>query len=413
MNILLLSQLLPYPLDTGPKTRAYYVLRYLSQHHAVTLLAFTRPDDPPQALKHLQSYCNRLETVPMVRSGERDAAAMLRSLWRGKPFLIERDSVPEMLRKVKSLMQSGEFAAVHADQLWMAQYALLAREAARAAGKSKPRLVLDAHNATFQIVQRLARGATNPLQRLGLEIEARRMKRWEGQVLQQFDQVVTVTEEDRRTLEALFSPPDAAPRFTTIPICVEAAAVPPVQPLPDAREVLHLGTMFWPPNIEGMLWFIQQVWPRVRERAPQAKLTIAGKNPPKALTRLDGEAQGIQVLGYVPDPQPLLQRAAVFIVPLLSGGGMRVKIVDGWRWGLPIVSTRLGAEGLRFRAGEHLLLADTPEAFAAAVLRVLTDNELAQRLRENGRRWMEQNYDWQRVYPAWKQIYPLDTDEAE
>ena len=109
--------------------------------------------------------------------------------------------------------------------------------------------------------------------------------------------------------------------------------------------------------------------------------------------------------GYVPDALPWLQRAGVFVVPLLSGGGMRVKIVEGWRWGLPIVSTTIGAEGIDYRHGENILIADTPADFAAAVLRLLGEPELNQRLRTNGRQWVERRYDYRRVYGAWDGVY--------
>lgn len=406
MNILFLTQVLPYPLDSGPKTRAYFILRYLSQRCRVTLISFKRPDDPPASLDHLRQFCAQVYTVPMLRSRVRDARALAHSYLGGPPFLIGRDFVPQMAQKVAELVRAGQYTAVHADQLWMAQYVFLAERAAQAAGAPRPRLVLDAHNAYFQIVQRLAQGERNPLKRLGLEVEWRRLRRWEARALARFDQVVTVTEPDRRILAGLLPENGPRPPLTTIPICIDPDETPPVQPAPGAGEVLHLGTMFWPPNIEGVLWFIRETWPLVRAQLPQARLTLVGKNPPAALERLAAPGSGIQLTGYVANPQPYLERAGVFIVPLLSGGGMRVKIVDAWRWGLPVVSTSIGAEGLEFREGEHLLLADTPVDFAQAVLRVLNEPGLAHRLRREGRRWVEEQYAWQRVYPAWDRLYP-------
>ena len=131
-----------------------------------------------------------------------------------------------------------------------------------------------------------------------------------------------------------------------------------MEPATSALNVLHLGTMFWPPNIEGVLWFAREVWPLVRAAIPQATFTVAGKNPPEAVRELEGEGSGIQVTGYVSDPLPYLQQASVFVVPLFSAVGMRVKIVDGWRWGLPIVSTTIGAEGIIYRSGENICIAD-------------------------------------------------------
>ena len=109
--------------------------------------------------------------------------------------------------------------------------------------------------------------------------------------------------------------------------------------------------------------------------------------------------------GYVPDLEAILAETAVFIVPLRAGGGMRVKIVDGWSWGLPIVSTRIGAEGITLRNRENILIADSAETFGQAVMQVLSDPALAKTLRQNGRHWVEEKYDWSRVYTAWDQVY--------
>jgi glycosyltransferase involved in cell wall biosynthesis len=167
--------------------------------------------------------------------------------------------------------------------------------------------------------------------------------------------------------------------------------------------------MLFLPNVEGVLWFARCVLPLVAEKVPGVKFTIVGKNPPPAVRALESESGStavIQVTGYAADPQPFLESAGVFIIPLLSGGGMRVKILDAWRWGLPVVSTPVGAEGIEVRDGENILIAETAEAFAQSISRVLTDPELNQTLRENGRRWVEEHYHWQKTYTAWDKVYP-------
>ena len=432
-NILYLSQLLPYPPDAGAKVRQYLTLRYLAQRHRVTLVSFTRSDDSPAAKKHLETICAAVRTAPMQRSRGRDARYLAGSWLSGESFIIRRDRVKEMTALVRSELDTGGYSAVHADQLWMAQYALLAK------GRV-PRLVLDEHNACYQIYERLAEGEKNPVKHIALEREWRALRDYEARACAQFDRVVTVTEEDREILEGLVAdltpqPPSPStssgqapstrlrraqssrsgqafqgkwgerPQFSTIPICVDTDAVAAVTPNQGAPNVLHLGTMFWPPNIEGVLWFAREAWPRVRAEIPEATFTIVGKNPPEAVRRLEGEGSGIIVTGYVPDPLPYLQQASAFVVPLFSAGGMRVKIVDAWRWGLPIVSTTIGAEGIVYQPGENICIADDADFFAAAVINLLRDGELNARLRQNGRRWVEEKYDWQRVYPAWEQVY--------
>ena len=402
MRILYLSQLVPYPPDSGPKVRQYYTLRFLAKRHEVTLVAFSRPDDPPDAVERLKGFCTAVHTVPMIRSRARDILSLIGSWLSGQSFIIRRDTVPQMNALVQREIASGGYDIIHADQLWMAQYGLLG------AG-SGARLVLDEHNACFQIFQRLAQGEKNPLKRLVLEREWKALKRYEAQACACFDRLVTVTEEDRVILEELVQGAGGAaggsPVFATIPICVDTASILPVTPQDNSQDVLLLGTMFWPPNIEGALWFARQVWLRVRQRLPQATFTLVGKNPPEAVRALQSEGTGIRITGYVPDPLPYLERAAAFVVPLFSAGGMRVKIVDGWRWGLPVVSTSIGAEGIRYTDGENILIRDDAEGFAEAIIRLLQDQEMNRKLRQNGRRWVEEKYDWERVYPAWEEVY--------
>lgn len=406
MRILFLSQLLPYPPDAGAKVRAYYTLRWLAERHAVTLVAFTRPDDPLEALAHLQGICHAVHTVPMPRSRLRDALALADSLLCGQSFIIRRDRSREMDALLRRLAREQSFDAVHADQLWMAQHALRYMFYVQTFQRSNvQRLVLDEHNACFQIFERLATGERNPLKRWLWLWEAGRLRKYEGEVCREFDRVVTVTEKDRQILETLAGrQAGGKPVYATIPICVDTAEVPMVRPQGDGMNVLHLGTMFWPPNVEGVTWFLREVWPRVKQAVPEASFTVVGKNPPAEFYALAKDL-GAEFTGYVPDPLPRLEQAGVFVVPLLSGGGMRVKIVDAWRWGLPVISTTIGAEGISYRDGENILIADTAEDFARAVVRALSDDELNRRLRLNGRKWVEERYDWRAVYPAWGEVY--------
>lgn len=406
MQILFLSQLLPYPHDAGAKVRSYYTLRWLAQKHAVTLVAFTRDDDPPGAVEHLQQFCHAVYTVPLTRSPWRDVLSLLGSLINGQSFLIYRDRSPAMDALLRGLLSSHAFDAIHADQLWMAQYALRCAANMPTFSRSNlQRLVLDEHNACFQIFDRLAHKEENLLKRWLWRREGKLLKQYEAATCSGFDRVVTVTSEDRMLLEGLTRQENGNPaHFTTIPICVDTRDIAPVKPVGDGQNVLHLGTMFWPPNVEGVLWFGRHVWPRVVSSNPGASLSVVGKNPSRQVHALS-TSSSIEVTGYVTDPQPWLERAGVFIVPLISGGGMRVKIVDAWRWGLPIVSTTVGAEGISYKDGENIIIADSAENFAAAIGRFLHDPELAQRLRVNGRRWVEQHYDWRVVYPAWDEVY--------
>jgi glycosyltransferase involved in cell wall biosynthesis len=409
-RVLFLTQVLPFPLVGGAKIRAYYMLRQLAQSHEVTLVSFTRADDQAEDIAHLRQFCAAVHTVPMRRSLIKDGAALLESVAGDSPLVIARDRLPEMELLLRSLVGKEGYAVIHADQTSMAYYALYARDAHGA--EKRPLTVLDQHNALYLVVERQAAYERNRFKRLLWRREARQLADYEASLCLAFDEVMTVTEEDRRVLLGLLPAELAAEReghLTAVPICVDPAELPVIEHIDQGPRILHLGTMFWPPNIEGVLWFAQAVLPHVLREVPEARFTIAGKNPPPEVQALGAAsaplAKHVEVTGFVPDPQILLATSRVFVVPLLAGGGMRVKILDGWQWGLPIVSTTIGAEGILTEPGENILLADEPQAFAAAVVRLLQDDDLVCRMRENGRQWVQTHYNWREVYQRVDGVY--------
>ena len=397
-RILYLTQVLPYPLNTGARVRQYYVLRHLARTHEVTLVSFVRGDDKSEHIAHLKTICHAVHTVPMARSRWRDARAAVKGAVTRLPMVIARDEIATMQQTLARLMASETFEVVQADQVSMSRYGLQCENLRR---------VLDLHNAMYLVTERLAAHEANPLKRLMYQREARALARYEAELCAQYDRVTFVTDEDRQLIEQQIARWDVRVpdrRFTTIPICIDPSDKQPIKPAAQPYRITALGVMFWPPNAEGVLWFAQEIWPSIHAQQPNLIFTIVGKNPPEYLTQLHG-TNGIEVLGFVPEVETILAETAVFVVPLRAGGGMRVKILDTWCWALPIVSTSIGAEGIDLRDGENILIADTPEAFSAAVLRAANDTALNQQLRTNGRQWVEEKYNWKTIYRAWDEVY--------
>jgi len=390
MRILFLSQLLPLPLDAGPKIRSYYVLRYLAEAgHEVTLVCLVRPSDRKEDVDALGRICRSVHTIPIVRSRWKNIRDGIRSLSAREPFLILRDRIPEMHRALAELTAGRSFDAVHSDQLWMAPYGL------KHAGPGLK--VLDQHNAVFTIPTQLAANQRNPLLRVFLQREAAKLAAFERSACRRFDRVVWVTDGDKK---AVFPQDDPGP---VIPIAVDPSCCSPL-PRPDPFRITFLGGMHWPPNAEGILWFVRYIWPEVSRAAPGAVLTLIGKGAPRSLLKKDANSK-VEIAGFVPDLQPYLSETAAFIVPLRSGAGMRVKILDAWNWGLPVVSTSVGADGIRAVHDDNILIADDAESFSSGILRILQDRKLSRRLSENGRSTVESLYDWRKVYPAWDGVY--------
>lgn len=396
--ILFLTQLLPYPLDAGPKTRAYYVLQHLAKSHQVTLLSFSRPNDTPAALDHLKGFCHRIITVPMPRSRWRDITSMARSLFTRQPFVIARDYVPAMMREIKQVVDEFPFDYVHADQLWMIQYAMEARRCALLAGRQL-RLVLDQHNAVYLITKRMMENTSNPLKRLLLGRESRLLADFEASVCRKCDHIVWVTAEDLAAIKKLKG--DELGQSSIIPICVDPSAVEQLDGLTSKPGILFLGGMHWPPNAEGISWFVREVLPRVRVELPEACLAAVGKSPPREIMK----SEAVHAAGFVEDASGYWKESRVFIVPIKAAGGMRVKILDAWANGLPVVSTTIGAEGIEVRPGENIQIADDPQAFAGCVVGLLTDDRLARSLAQSGRKTLEEHYNWKNVYRLWDEIY--------
>jgi glycosyltransferase involved in cell wall biosynthesis len=392
MKALLMTQVLPYPPDSGPKVKTWNVIKYLAREHEVTLASFVRGDQSTE-VDVLRRYCGAVYTVPITRSPIQDGLALAHSFITGQPWMMVRDDRAAMRQLVDRLCAETRFDVVHADQLNMAQYA------ARVPGARK---VLDAHNALWLLYRRLAETMPAGPRRWLLERDWRLLKDYEGRLVREFDGVLTVSEEDKAALREAAG---ASVEMIVIPIAVDTDEIQVVDRAPQANHLLHIGTMYWSPNIDGMLWFVNSVYPRIRDARPDVSLDIVGARPPQELTTLNDNGHSITVTGYVQNPQPYLEQAGVFIVPLRAGGGMRVKILEALARGLPLVTTTLGCEGIAVEHGRHLLIADTTEEFADASLRLLNDRALAEELGRNGRRLIEDVYDYRAACRPLETLY--------
>ena len=386
------------------------MLRYLSRSHEVTLVSFVRQDDRTEYIDHLRQFCTEVYPVEIERSRLKDGQSLIESFFSGTPVVIIRDRIPAMELTLKKLVQEKEFDVIHADQTSMAYYGLHAKNL-HPAGK-KPGTLLDQHNALYLVVERQSQHERSRLMRFIWRRESRCLAEYEAALLRQYDTILTVTKEDKEALLHLLPNEEAKQRedhIEVIPICVDPDAQQMIQPNDQGPRIIHLGTMFWPPNIEGVLWFANHVLPYILQEVPETKFIVAGKKPPPEINALAEKSSPfnghIEVTGFVPDPTALLASSSVFVVPLLAGGGMRVKILDAWLWGLPMVSTRIGAEGIMTKPGEDILIADEPRDFAGEVTRILKDKSLAYKLREKGRASVEMHYDWQKVYRRMDDFY--------
>ena len=311
-----------------------------------------------------------------------DAAAHLA---RRLPYAIGKYRSAAYRQRLEDLLATGAFDLVVCDFLV---------PAANVPDRLPCPTVLFTHNVEAEIWRRHAAMARSPVRKALLTAQWRRMLRFEREAVRRFDLVIAVSETDRRTLVRLYRPLKQPARV--VPTGVDAAYFAEVTRPVRPRHLVFTGSMDWLPNEDGMVHFVRDVLPLIRRHEPSATLSIVGRAPTPAVQRLGGE-YGVEVTGGVDDVRPHMAAAAIYVVPLRIGGGTRLKIFEAMAMGKPVVSTSVGAEGLPVEPGTHLLLADSTDDFAAAVVGLFRDEAARTRIANAGRQLVTERYDWSSV----------------
>jgi glycosyltransferase involved in cell wall biosynthesis len=277
-------------------------------------------------------------------------------------------------------------------------------------GERFPSLVVDSHNIDYDLARQYARTGDSFVRRLYASANWRKLRREELGIYREADGVYLCSAVDEQRL--LDEVPEA--RTTVIPNAadVEYYQPRPTDPPPDGRTVVFFGLLSYVPNIDGVIHFVQDIWPRIAEAHPEARCKIIGGRPPPSLLALAGPR--VELTGFVSDLRPHLAAAAAVVVPLRLGGGTRLKIVEAMAMGKAIVSTRLGAEGIEAVPGRDLLVEDQPAAFAHAVNRLLAEPSLAARIGQSARHLAVARYAWSGAAQALEGFYRriLDVDSS-
>lgn len=275
--------------------------------------------------------------------------------------------------KLTRTLRSGSYDIIHLESLFMTPYIGTIRRF------SKAPIVLRAHNLEFVIWEKIAKGTSNIFKKAYLTYLSRKLKAVELKTMNEVSGVAAISEEDKKRFEMLgISSP-----ITNIPFGIDYTAYQHCKIGEAEVALFHLGAMDWSPNIEGLQWFLNEVWPKVHDRFPNLKLYLAGRSMPKEFHALD--IPMVEVVGEVEDAKAFMCSKAVMIVPLLSAGGVRVKIIEGMALGKAIVSTSIGAEGAEAIDNENILIADSPGEWIKAIERLMHEKGLIERLGEGGR----------------------------
>lgn len=380
MRVLLLTETVPWPLDGGGRVKTFHTLQALAREHEVHCHAFVRDERQRQAaLGPLGEVCASVTLHLVARSLPREAHYLARSLVSGLPFTLVRHYSPRVMATVEADCRRLGIDLVYCDHLSMLEYGRRLRVP----------IVHDAHNVEHRIYRRYADGLRRTDRRwLLFAREARRLLAYERRMYRKCALVFAVSDVDAGII-AGFAP--GVP-VVPVPIAVGASTLTPIPQLTEEPEVLFVGALDWPPNAEAVGWLLDAIWPLVRRDLPTARLTIVGRGEAPLVARW-GTAPGVRFTGWVESVEPWFAAARVMVAPLRSGSGMRVKILDAFARGLPVVATSVGIEGIDAVPGEHALVADAPAEIAAATVHVLRDRALAERLSASARALALARYD--------------------
>ncbi|MDB6118227.1 MAG: hypothetical protein JWO08_2008 [Verrucomicrobiaceae bacterium] len=377
------------PANTGGRIRTLQMLRAMSRDHDITFLgqrdiSLADDEDKPGADYAAQRLFEPWTDPP--RGSARFALGALANLGlSSRPYALDKYQSLKLAARIREMDASGMFDLLVCDFLTPALW--FAAERGRT-----PRVVFQ-HNVEALIWKRMAENEKRPLVRHYLRLQHARMEQWERKLCQRFDGVITVSPEDSRISRERYGLTNV---LGDVPAGVDVEFFARVRTTPAAGPVIgFLGSMDWLPNIEGIRWFVEESLPIVRKTLPGVKLLVIGRNPPQALRRLAQADPLIEFTGTVDDVRPHVARCRIMIVPLLTGGGTRIKLLEIMASGRAVVSTTVGAEGLGLQHEQHLLLADTAETFAASVQELLQDKEAAKAMSERAWQGAAQPQSWQ------------------
>ena len=386
MRILWLKTELLHPVDKGGKIRTFHMLKELKRAHHITYLTLEDGSADSDARQLASEYSHELICVPHSAREKFSAGfygELAANVVSPLPYAIKKYESAEMRRLI------GERAK---------KFDLVVCDFLAPAINVPPNLacasLLFQHNVEAMIWKRHFEVQANPVKRAYLRAQWRKMHKFERKMCREFDSVVAVSRDDRDLMKQEYG----LDAVYDIPTGVDTEYFNPTGSVkPKPFNIVFTGSMDWLPNEDAMKYFTEQILPIIKKEVPAVTLTVVGRNPYPALLELSKRDPAIQVTGRVDDVRPYIEAAAAYIVPLRIGGGTRLKIYEAMAMAKPLVSTTVGAEGLPVRSDEELILADTPEAFASSVVRVLQDQEFADRLGQRAAARVREAFGWRRV----------------
>ncbi len=400
LKVLVIDEELPFPTNSGKRVRSFNLLRRLAKQHSITYLAHRNsdPEEAQAAAAELERCGITTHTVDWCvprKSGLGFYARLACSLCSPLPYSVWSHRSRALQSHLCQLLSTRHFDLVHCE--WTPYLESLRHHA-------ELPVVVSAHNIESQIWQRYHETEGPGLTRWFIGRQWKRFQHFERWAFSRADQVIFVSEGDADLARQSFH----AQRATVVANGVDTDAFQPTYSNRDANELLIMGSLDWRPNIDGIEQFLKLVFPRLRREHPELRLAIIGRSPNTGWAAWVSSIPGVRLHANIPDVRPYLEKAGCLVVPLRIGGGSRLKILEAAASGLPVVSTRIGAEGLRFESEKHYLVSDNIEEIGKAIGQQVRSPEAARDRAIAARELVENHYSWDtlanRQDACWREV---------
>lgn len=387
LKVLFLSQRFVFPMDTGGKIRTGKILEQLKNMVSLTVISNVEsPRDDPY-LPNMAELCDRFVPVPWKEMQRYTPKFYLKisgqSLSR-YPISVLNDYSSQLEDTVISELKREQYDLAICDFL---QSTLNFRRV-----NGIPTLLFQ-HNVEATIARRHLENAKDPVSRVFWGMQYKKMFRHEKAMCRKFDGTIAVSEKDKERMVEWFG----AKNVYDIPTGVDVDFYKPAENVAEKKQLVFTGSMDWLPNEDAMIYFIEKIFPLIKQEEPQTTLVIVGRRPTPALLKLTEGRKDIIATDWVEDTRPYMAESAVFIVPIRIGGGTRMKIYEALAMGKAMVSTSVGAEGLPLNHGEQILFADKEKEFADHVVTLLRDEKLRKKMGATARKYVYENFRWEKV----------------
>ncbi len=404
MRLLILSPISPLPIFSGGRTRLYNITKHQARRHEITFLSFCRNEEERAGLQQLARELDiRVIRVPfqskrkLLRHPGRDALTVARNYakaWRqGWPADIPAWDQPAMHRALTAALASRRHDLLQVEWPYLASYAFR---------PNLPPTALITHDIFSVGLARRADVAADARQRRQVREQARRWEHYERLIYPRFGLVAAMSASDA----AIIRQRAADASIVISPNGVDAQTLTPGPIRPQVRNLIFVGSPTHAPNLDAACWLLTAIWPELHRRHPDLTLTLVNLDHPRVQRCARGQP-GVTLTGRLPDLTPVYRQADIALAPLRVASGTRLKILEAFALGVPVVSTAIGDEGLAVTPDQHLLRADTPEAFVAAIERLVASPDLRQTLASNGRLLAEQRYDWSKIVANLDEAYTI------